>query len=217
MKLQRIETPDYILAVSDKKIKERDLIIINGNIKTVQDIDEENNEIITDGKYDYVFKPNQCKLIISYQPKNNAPELELPLLPEIVVEDDVQNFIAPLLKKKGDENNRIDLDAYARGLIDGYISATKVYSEEDLRKAFEKGFTVATYLADYETEKQWNEFIKSLKQPKPKWFVAETEYDCCNRYQNCKGCDATAEMINLRLKTTTINGKTYLVGTYLYE
>jgi hypothetical protein len=81
-----------------------------------------------------------------------------------------------------------------------------------LRKAFERGFSVATYLADYETEKEWSKFIQSLKQPKtPKWFLAETIrlncYDDCMTKECQEHCDKT-------LKTTTTNGKTYLVGKY---
>jgi hypothetical protein len=58
----------------------------------------------------------------------------------------------------------------------------------------------------------YDEIIQSLKQPKtPKWFVAEKE----TKYKpKQKIEDPPYEDV---LKTTTINGKTYLVGTYLYE
>jgi hypothetical protein len=35
---------------------------------------------------------------------------------------------------------------------------------------------------------------------------------------NCKGCDATADMLNIRMKTTNNSqGQTELVGEYSYE
>jgi hypothetical protein len=46
------------------------------------------------------------------------------------------------------------------------------------------------------------ESLKSI-QKYPKYVVMESEYDCCKRYVNCKGCDATSEMINYRLKLLT--------------
>ena len=59
---------------------------------------------------------------------------------------------------------------------------------------------------------------KYNSQPKtPTHFEFEMEYDCCGRYVNCKGCDATAEMINLRHKTTTNSqGQVVACGKYIY-
>jgi hypothetical protein len=129
MKLQIIETPEYILAVSNEEITgfENNIWVFKGNRLWLW-----NNKMALRSNY----KPNK---VVGHQPKGNAPELDLPLLPEMVVEDYIQNVIEPLLKKKAEENNTIDLDAYALGLVDSYKSATKVYSDEDLRKAFEAG------------------------------------------------------------------------------
>ena len=137
MRLQKIETPDYILWVSDEEIKENDFCYHTGrNIFLTFE-----KKVGWAKEFDALVKP------IAYQPKNNAAQLDLPLLPpqthpnccitkdggltnmnkgcaernrclEMVVEDDVENFIEPLLKKKAKENNTIDLDAYALGLID---------------------------------------------------------------------------------------------------
>jgi hypothetical protein len=71
-KFELIETSDYILAVSDEKIKKGDFIVLT------------NNEII-EAEEDDSFPKRKCK-IIAYQPKSNAVELDLPLLPEMVVE-----------------------------------------------------------------------------------------------------------------------------------
>jgi hypothetical protein len=84
------------------------------------------------------------------------------------------------------------------------------YSEEDLRKAIE--LALREFVKDYQmgnpsdiTQYQ-NKAIQSLKQPKPKWFVAKLE----------PKNDFEAETGNCSLlKTTTINNKTYLEGTYL--
>ena len=155
-------------------------------------------------------------------------KLELPLLPEMVVEDNVElelkdfksSNVLDILNmgninylSNGDIVYNPDLLFIKRNdrWFSKHKSATKIYSQKDMEKCFIAGGKSARNI----NNQGFDEFIKSLKQPK--WFVAETEYDCCNRYQNCKGCDATAEMINLRLKTTSKNGKTYLVGTYLYE
>jgi hypothetical protein len=216
-KFKIVETPEYYLAVSEEEIKKGDSGLITSAVMTYEQMIKEWGE------------PLGSK-IIAHQPKNNAPDLDLPLLPEMVVEDSVQSFIEPILKKKGDENNRIDLDAYALGLIDGYKAA---YSEDDLRKAIKmavkgmydsptKGWTTITE----------DEIIQSLKQPKPKWFVAEIEYyyhsskelysdadfvKCTKeQYESIKSEIPTCPL-KTKLKITTKNGKTYLVGTYLYE
>jgi len=201
-KFKIVETDDYLLAVSDEEIKERDY-----KYHSVKGI----NIAKVNGAY-----TNEVK-IIAYKPKGNAPELDLPLFPEIVVEDDVEK----LAEEYADfSNDYIPIsfggkfnETSKRDFIAGYKSATKKYSEDDLR-------TFCKFYVTNQINSIWDAmelYIQSLKQPTPKWFVAETEYDCCNRYQNCIGCDATAEMINLRLKTTTIEGKVYLVGKFIYE
>jgi len=66
-----IETPEYILAVSDEEIKVGDY----GLSKV--------NEIIIFGKN---YNSKLYKKIIAHQPKNKSPEIEgLPLLPEKVL------------------------------------------------------------------------------------------------------------------------------------
>jgi hypothetical protein len=285
-KFKIIETPDYILAVSDET---RSL-----------DSEKIKNEYYL-GSDNKIHRLNETNLLyfrgksVAYLPKGNAPELDLPLLPEMVVENyiledriycvDVQNyefdtapqtwddkkfileseiqgnvysikgFITAFNKTEINQDNLIirfikdemvvedNIEKFIKkefgfsdemlknwekslssnkyadyGNILNLISkaATKMYSEEDLRKAIQ--FVTDNYTIDswqnYDKKSGVNmssgaiadKFIQSLKQPK--WFVAEykTEY-------TEDGLDYQSD----ELKTTTINGKTYLVGKYLNE
>jgi len=97
--------------------------------------------------------------------------------------------------------------------IAGYKAATKVYSEvfdflerndflSDDRKVLEK------------------QFLASLKQSKPKWFVAEMEQvvlkdpNSCEHYIEVGCIKDICTCYTFRLKTITINNKIYLVGKY---
>jgi hypothetical protein len=204
-KLKIIETPDYILAVSDEDIEKWYL----------DDVGTVRKGVTWDKEYWSVRE--DYKKIIAYQPKGNAPELDLPLLPKIVVEDDVEKLAKDLWEREykdleSSRMKRLFISAY----IQGYKAATRVYSEEDLRealdllcKSFDKGYPRKLDLDFQEADR----FIQSLKQPKtPKWFVAETEINYATKEKVEKGFIYEEE-----LKTTTINGKEYLVGTYLYE
>jgi hypothetical protein len=261
-KLQLIETPDYILAVSDKDIKEGDWVLNTSNNKVFkQDNDKPD-----------AYTLSFWKKIIGYQPKNNAAELDLLLLPDMIVENhiledriycvDVQNyefdtapqtwcdekfmseaeiqgnvysmegFVKAFNKTEINQDNLIirfmkaeivvedDVEKLAsfyygenrstrefeegfrKGFKIGYKAATKTFSEEDLRKAFEAGM----YFIG-EDKGSYEEFIQSLKQSKtPKWFVAEMEEE--------SGFTPNGYYSKIVLKTTTINSKTYLVGHY---
>jgi hypothetical protein len=94
-----------------------------------------------------------------------------------------------------------------RDFIAGYKAATKVYSEEDLRNAMHFG-----KFGEYEGIQKTQEFIQSLKQPK--WFVAEVEKKMVLNLGIDVRNPNTHVYVN-ELKTTTINNKIYLVGTYL--
>jgi hypothetical protein len=95
-----IETTDYILAVSDEQVKEGDFVVEIHTFKREPYIGKcfypKNDGTVTDeilkrdllsvnyeGHYETLARPHNCKKIIAYQPKGNAPELDLPLLPEI--------------------------------------------------------------------------------------------------------------------------------------
>lgn len=92
---------------------------------------------------------------------------------------------------------------------------TKIYSEDDMREAIAEAWNSCEDNENNETFTQvFNRILQSLKQPKtPKWFVAEMEEISDNKTNDF----GKKQIYYQRLKTTTINGKTYLVGTYLYE
>jgi hypothetical protein len=195
-KFKIIETPGYVLAVSDKHPTVSNQLIYESDTNTIN----------TTGS---AYTPNAIDfLIAAYKPKGNAPELDLPLLPKIVIEDDVEKLAESYKNKKGSiPTTELEDEIFKLGFKDGHKAATKVYSEEDMREAFEYGkqFSVEDFGSKY-----FEEFIQSLKQPTPKWFVAEAEL---------REINPNADRIQYlsHLKTTTINGKQVLVGKYLYE
>jgi hypothetical protein len=200
-KLQIIETSDYVLAVS-------------GNVDELYNTSIQ--ELINKG------------WVIAYQPKGNAPELDLPLLPEMVIEDDVRKLALTLYKeplnKEGETRTQLvghgstpfGFNKWFKSFKIGYKAATKRFSEEDLKQICRE-LSAECLSIDGEVQSPaqaflWiNKRVESLKQPKkPKWFVAE--HTSMNKgytdkndypYQECEV-----------LRTTTINGKTYLIGHY---
>lgn len=226
-KFKIIETDDYVLAVSDEEIEKWYL----DNVGTVR------KGVIWDKEYWSVRE--DYKKIIAYQPKGNAPELDLPLLPKMVVEDDVKKkenrkickcrraYENPLSEICSlcwnelypDEKDEVKED----DLIDSK-STTKIYSEEDLKEAFLSGcHNMSDYIEgesesdDYDIYKEADNYIQSLKTPTHKWFVAETVCDQCLDDKTTDSCYCHFGNYKIVLKTTTINNKTYLVGTYLFE
>jgi hypothetical protein len=169
-KIQIIETPDYTLAVSDEEIKKENCYLYNKLRKDIKKcLSIERNRLVYS---------EEDVVIIAYQSKNNAPELDLPLLPEIVVEDDVEKLAKQAYKKHNVKDDTFSLDeqiqrsgGFLVGYKEGYKAATKVYSEEDLRKAFNAGDNYRYYQnngsrnipSDVLDE---DEYIQSLKQPK---------------------------------------------------
>jgi hypothetical protein len=213
MKLEIIETFDYILAVSDEEIKEGDLFTNNrGQIsKCVKSLEE----WLTVNK-------SEIRKVVAYQPKGNVKKLDLPLLPEIVVEDDVEKLAENYKNKKGSiPTTELEDEIFKLGFKDGYKAATKVYSEGDLRKAIEmarKG--IIFYSSDITTLGPLvtdDEIIQSLKQPKtPKWFVAETTSGGEYLAGEVGGNEIWAEYPK-ELKVTIISGKEHLVGKFKNE
>jgi hypothetical protein len=199
-KFRIVETEGYTLAVSGNEYN-----LYNTSIQ----------ELINKG------------LVIGYKPKDNAKELDLPLLP------DVEDNLKKLYKKPNlDEDSKSAtafIDGHYYGFEDGYKAATKVFSEEDLKKMFAYAHQVgmntllqtqSPHLLEKQDEHKLRDgFIQSLKQPTPKWFVAEMKCGRCYiplKDDDCwsaKECSRNSK--NDLLLTTTINGKTYLVGTYL--
>jgi len=186
MKLEIIETRDYILSVS----KNLDQLLYNTSIQ----------ELITKGH------------VKAHLPKGNAPELDLLLLPEMVVEDVVENLaLTEALKEYPEKDTSIN------AFIKGYKAATKKYSEEDLKKAlFDFGDVLFNNcqngILEEDLRTYENDILQSLKQPTPKWFVAETIQKSIN------GSIPVNQDWEYELKTTTNSeGKKVLFGKYLYE
>jgi hypothetical protein len=208
-KFKIIETEEYTLAVSDEEIKKGDYNLTNG-------VEVFNQSDVKEFTLEYANR--YWQKAVAYQPKGNAPELELPLLPEIVIED-VENLTRTAmnkwvgnLSKMGYSAEDIDkiTEEHSFHYLEGYKSATKRFSEEDLRKAIEiaRDMKYITYSED--------EIISTVNQTKtPKWFVAEKEY--LSNTGEWKPVLLPSEWeidTQIRLKTTTINGKTYLIGYY---
>ena len=227
MKYEIIKTENYLFVVDESEIKEGDWCTSHLNV-----IDEgkfhNSYTLFNPQNQEHLDMFKNCKKIIAHLPLNFSPILAgVDLLPPIEQENDEKSLFANEIE------NMLEYDRGRwYGRIEGYIKAKEKYkyTEEDLRKAFLKGVSVTGegYNAEYaqgnspdiecEFGEDADKFIQSLSQPKmPIGFECETDYDCCYRYMNCKGCDATAEMINLRPKTTTTSeGHTQWVGTYIY-
>jgi len=87
MKLQIIETPDYILAVSDEEIKRGDHFYYKHFGEDIVTKTTIHSDLVNLNSSDRFFKK-----IAAYQQKGNASELDLPLLPKEVVEDGVEKL-----------------------------------------------------------------------------------------------------------------------------
>jgi hypothetical protein len=199
-KFKILETEEYTLAVSDEKIELESVLLTPYN--EVYKVIGFNGGIPIDVNGNGNLLNN--RKIIAYQPKGNAPELDLPLLPD--VEDDVEKLAEEYVI---DESYLpVYKEECKRTYINGYKAATKVYSEDDLEKAIQYSYGLGVLGLKLNKD----EIIQSLKHPK--WFVAEIEYQNLNgKWGSYYPFASSAK--DSRLKTTTINNKTYLVGTYL--
>jgi hypothetical protein len=110
---------------------------------------------------------------------------------EFEVEKSLDRFVQEYKIHPMESLSRIE-GVTKRLIKDFYKSNPAKYTEEDLRKA-------SDWFFETKGRKSFEELIQSL-QKYPKYVVMESEYDCCKRYVNCKGCDATPEMINYRPK-----------------
>jgi hypothetical protein len=219
-KLELIHTPDYVLAVSDEEIREGWGIYFNEPTPTIEYL--KNEEIDWNEEYGW-------SKIIAYQPKHkDVPKLDLPLIPEMVVQDDLENQIENYLDVT---EHYIELDDSGRRKYnDHYVTKcikefTEVYykpaSEETLRKVFEHGILFKEMSVSTCTDAIDAEFvalIKFLKQPKqPKYFIAEETVKCSAEItEPCLCKEKFGHTLKCReLKTTTnSDNEIVLVGTY---
>jgi hypothetical protein len=231
-KYKIVKTPDYILAVSDEEIKVGDWCFLDNNIgmSTGYQVLQCLQANVEDGEYDFEdngesFYTGRCKKIIAYQPKGNVPKLNLPLLPEIVVEDDVEKLL-------NDDftvcNSLFNISKTLFSLVwrFGYKSANKLYTEEDLRKAIElsrityKEKTFGTVLSKYKP----GEIVNLVTQHKsPKWFVAEAEQvilkdpNTCGNYTEVGCVKDICKCYTFEPKTYEKDGNIYMKGEYLFD
>jgi hypothetical protein len=108
------------------------------------------------------------KKIIAYKPKGNVPALDLPLISEIVVEDDIERLAKEYSENKSSSD--VFKEQHKVDFIAGYKSATKTFSEEDMKEAFNAGShwkeKWKTVTDDNINIPDVNKFIQSLKQAK---------------------------------------------------
>jgi len=173
-KFRIVETEEYFLAVSDEDASNSYIYftgdptgIFRTGIKYKNGAGDYFYQDAITGMSD-TYLTTISKKIIGYQPKGNAPELDLPLLPDV--------------EPRG-------FDEFE-------------YTEDDLRKAFEVGRNF-----QLTGENNFNELLLYLKRPK--WFVAEMKH---TKSEVFRENDNVPYVV---LKTTTINNKIYLEGTYL--
>jgi hypothetical protein len=134
-------------------------------------------------------KVNMAKKVIAYKPKGNAYKLNLPLLPDVEPRGfDEFEYTEDDLRKA------INM---ARGIKEG----KETFTAEDISGSTE----VCTYGWKFEFDE--DEIIQSLKQPK--WFIAEMKHTKSEVFRENDNVPYAV------LKTTTINNKIYLEGTYL--
>jgi len=207
-KLRIIETADYVLAVSDEEIKEGDKMYDSHLVGICDCTDVKGNL-----PYSYTSSFLNGKKIIAYQPKGNAPELDLPLLPEMVVEDDVEKlakleYSSPRIPDIS-KTYILERQAFKRG----YKAATKTYSEEDLIEfSIWRSSTYTTEFHRCSNIKEQLQLWKSLK--KPKGFVAEMQIVIHPANMPKEGEDRPT----YKLKTArNPQGKPVLVGYYTNE
>ena len=215
MKYEIFKTDDYLLVIDDSEIKEGDyrMNIQRGYVKLVDDAAEYYNQ-----------RNDVFKKVIAHLPLNNSPILEgVDLLPPFE-QDDVEKMAKEdAIEIFGNDFSLASLSHQSQ-FKRGYNKAKEKYLREIDKQISDFKHDLKECTSNYIKQNCEGAIFgltrlqQSLSQPKsPITFMFETEYDCCNRYENCKGCDATAEMINLRPKTTTNSqGQTVWVGKYIY-
>jgi len=200
-----MQTKNYLLIVSDEKTKDLDWYYtkrFSGNKGCVRR-NNGGSAIEYKGKID-----NWYKEIIGHLPINNSPILEgVALLPEMVIEDDV-NKLAESYYTQITQSERTAFNF-------GHNAATKLYSEADLKEAYENGCEYSSF----------DDLKQSLKQIKyPKRFVAKNHsIDVCKSFDIETGCKFGGECkceTNENFSFTHITNdqqQKVLVGTYKFD
>jgi len=218
MKMELIKTDQYWLVCSDEEIKVGDWFYCSDRTNysyTFQCFGLTNDthlKVKSDNEFGYGdWDISYSKKIIYHRPLNNAPVLEgVPLLPEWN-EEDVEK-LAEDYTERWCSKRRVD-NYIHDAFIAGYKAATKTYSGDDLKDAFNAGYDLNTWEQleipneerDYCNE---HDYIQSLKQSKePKYFIPEMEETVI---YNASGLHS-----NITCKTTTNSlGQTVVIGKY---
>jgi len=152
--------------------------------------------------------------IIAHLPLNGSPILEgVPLLPPFEIEDSNKDLFYQKQVMNPYPTGGQSYVSYEKGFIDGYNQAKEKYkyTEEDLRKAWNAAYIDAMSI-DEETYKPlfFEDFIQSLSQPKiPIGFQCEMEDKIALDGHTIIGTEP--------ITTTTPEGHTQWIGTYIYE
>ena len=203
--LECLETPDYILWVSNEEIEQGDNNLTNGrDIFNYRDFSE----------YSIEYANRYWRKVIGYQPrKENVKPLMLPLVPEMI-NDDVEN-LAEINSEKHHYAFGQQSEFYQLGFIEGHKSASKRFSKEDilhLEWLYNRMKSVHKENENYDYMLKFKEIIKSLKQPKPKWFIVKrvvVSDDIDHMYTG---------QVRMGPKTITNDkGEKVLVGYYKFE
>ena len=201
MKHNIIKTENYLLVVDEREIKVGDWYYVPRTNKA----------------YKCQYDPTELEMekrfgvrkVIAHLPLNGSPILEdVDLLPPLE-EDDVEKLALTIFPRH--ENWTLNSDnADKRPIwIDGYNKAKEKYkyTEEDIIRIVEK--SRATGLtAEY--------LMLTLSQPKmPNGF--ELQIGVCERWLNEEDCtDNCCGIPDKKITTTTPEGHTQWVGTYIY-
>ena len=190
MKHEIIKTDNYLLVVDGSEIKEGDYVL------------SKLLEVNIFGKY---YELSLYKKIIAHLPLNNSPILQgVDLLPPLEQEDDVEKLIKieqtiNFLKGKG------TISWYEQEKRKEYYNKAKEkykYTDEDIKNAFKQFFNNNMLSVE--------EIIKSLSQPKiPVGFECEMENKIAMDGHTIIGSEPKT--------TTTPEGHTQWIGTYIYE
>jgi hypothetical protein len=203
-----IKTENYLLAVDDSEIKERDYCLADiGDFYGVV-------------AYNGAFAKHYYKKITAHLPLNNSPILEgVPLLPPLEDDDKEvweQGLGAELQKlpytKHLDDGQYNDgqLVGFEFGATWGYNKAKEnyKYTGEDLRKCW-KACLDFNKPAGGDSGINLEDFIQSLQQPK-----MPVAFECLTFDTGNDELDGT-HILGIRT-TTNPQGQTVLVGKYIY-
>lgn len=207
MKKEIVYTDKYALILSDEKITEGDWFFEKaGRLGPF---------CFSGSKANF-----HMKKIIAHLPLSDAPILEgVSLLPPLPQGEDLEALAEQEFPTSSSDltltvaNNVICQAPFVKG----YNKAKEEYkyTRLDMMKAFKMGARGEEF-KDHFAE-IWDEFVEFIDNPsRPTHFECKTDYDCCGRYVDCKGCDAPIETLNIKILTTqNSQGQEELVGKYL--